>query len=371
MKLLKHTYLMLLLSFLIACNDDNDDTTPNSLTDQIDQYLEQNQAEDAPGLSILIKHEGELIYEHSKGLANTTNGHTIDGDTQFRIGSITKPFTAIAIMKLFEEDKISLNDKLLKYLPTLPASFSEITIEHLLTHRAGLLDYIDDNSDLNALDNLPTSAVLDLVEASGLANLKFEPGSAGDYSNTGYVLLALILEEVTGVRYPDFLRKEIFEPTGMSNTFVISEAEHLGDHGNNYALSYGTTLKVLGFNSLIYGAGGVASTSNDLMRFTDALLDHKIIAKETLDLMTKTHSSIPEYGDYGLGWFTGTGSYWHTAKYSSVHDFWHLGGFDGYRTVLSINPTLDLQTVILTNNGQTSQDIFLEIMRITRNHLQQ
>ncbi len=370
MKHFKHTLFLFVLALLFACNNE-DEVNPTSLTTQIDYYLEQNQSASGPGLSILIKHEGTIVYERSKGLARMVDSQVINGDTQFRIGSITKPITAIAIMKLVEENKLELTDKLLTFLPTLPSNFSEITIEHLLTHRAGLRDYIDDNSDLSTLNNLPTSAVLNLIDGSGLESLKFEPGTAGDYSNTGYVFLALIIEEVTGISYPEFLSKEIFRAIEMSNTFVISESEHLGDNGGNYALSFGTNLNVLGFNSLIYGAGGVASTANDMMRFTDALLNYEIITKETLDRMTQTYSSIPEYGDYGLGWFTGTGNYWHSGKYSSTNDYWHLGGFDGYRTVLSINPDLDLQVVILSNNGQASQDLFLEILRMTRIYFKQ
>ncbi|MEQ9402855.1 MAG: serine hydrolase domain-containing protein [Cyclobacteriaceae bacterium] len=370
MKHLKNFLSLILLALLFACNSDSD-VAPNSLSKQIDDHLEQNQNPSEPGLSILIKHEGEIIYERSVGLARKVDSHLIDTDTQFRIGSITKPITAIAIMKLVEEDKLELSDKLLKFLPELPSSFSEINVNHLLTHRSGLRDYIDDNNDLNTLDNLPTSAVLDFVDGSGLENLKFEPGMAGDYSNTGYVFLALIIEKVTGISYPDYLRMKIFEPVKMSNTFVISESQHLGDNGNNYALSFATNLNVLGFNSLIYGAGGVASTANDLMRLSDALLNYEIVTKETHDQMTQTYSSIPEYGDYGLGWFTGTGSYWHAGKFSDVNDFWHMGGFDGYRTVLSINPDLHLQVAILSNNGQTTQDLFLEILRMTRIYIKQ
>lgn len=364
--------LILTTFILSSCgNTDDNELTQKNLGDKINSFLEQNQSNTAPGISIVVKHEGVIVYEQNKGLARTTDSHVIDTDTQFRIGSITKPFTAIAIMKLVEENRISLDEKLVDYIPSLPSNLAEITIEHLLTHRSGLIDYIDENEDLRILDNIPTSEILTFIEGSGLENLLFEPGSQGDYSNTGYVFLALIIEKVSGVSFPEYLQIEIFEPVQMSNSFVISEYEHLGDNGNNYALSFGTNLKVLGFNSLIYGAGGIASTTKDLIRFTDALLNYEIITKPTLDMMTKTKGPLPGLGDYGLGWLTGTGNYWHTGKYSDADDFWHSGGNDGYRSVLSINPILDLQVVILTNNGDTSQTMMYNILEITRNYIKQ
>ncbi|MCE7990988.1 MAG: beta-lactamase family protein [Roseivirga sp.] len=364
-------WLLALIIVTQSCADDDQPTEALTLPEQIDQYLADHQSTDSPGLSIAIRQAGQTVYQNNRGLARESGQRVIDSDTQFRVGSITKPITAIAIMQLLEQGEIGLNNKLLSFYPELPAAFEAITVEHLLTHRSGLLDYIDDNTDLSALDNVQTSTVLGFFDDTGLENLNFVPGTAGDYSNTGYVLLALIIEKVSGMSYPDYLRQNLFNPTGMTRSFVISEHQHLGDAGNNYALSFGNSLKVKGFNSLIYGASGVASTTNDLLLFMEALLSNELISQESLDLMIPSRGAIPGIADYGLGWMTGTGQYWHSADLTDNNDFWHSGGFDGYRTVLSFNPDLDLQVVILTNGGDATQEIMWGLLKLVRNHYKQ
>ncbi|MEO9965536.1 MAG: serine hydrolase domain-containing protein [Reichenbachiella sp.] len=366
-ELLKYLVIMMWLVITTSCTEDSE--LPNQLPEKIANYLESTQAENQPGLSILIKHQGNVIYSGSKGLARVEGSVALDEHTGFRVGSITKPITAVAIMQLVESDKLALNDKLLHFLPDLPESFSEITIAHLLSHQAGLRDYINDNGNLAALNNVTTTQILDLIPGSGLDQLLFAPGTAGKYSNTGYVFLALIIEQVTGLSYPEYLQANIFEPAGMSDSFVISEKQHMGDINEDYALSFGMNLKVLGFNSLLYGGSGVVSSTSDLSLFVSALHKGELISKQSLESMTQSRASLPEMADYGLGWLTGTGIYWHTNKYSGKNDYWHTGGFDGYRTVLSINPDLGLEIIILTNNGDKSQQQMYDIIEITRDYL--
>lgn len=358
------------LFFMFSCN--NEDPVmeiPTTLEGKLDQYLEQNQASNRPGLSIAVRKDGQLVYQGNEGMARFDTDLPISSATQFRIGSISKPITALAIMKLVEDGEISLEDKLLSFYPELPANFKDITLKHLLSHRSGLLDYIDDNTNLSSLDNVPTAEVLNFFENSGLENLNFEPGSMGRYSNTGYVLLALVVENVTGISFPDYLDQVFFSPIGMDNTFVISEQKHLGDKGENYALSFGTAIRVKGFNSLIYGASGVVSTTTDMMKFTEALLENQIVSEASLDLMTQTQGAVPNIEtDYGLGWLTGTGNYWHTNRITDPNDFWHSGGFDGYQTVLSINPDLDLEVIILSNGGNDTKEKMWDILELTRKH---
>ncbi len=363
-------FAVLLFTFL-SCSDDDTVVTPGTLESKIDEYLDLNQSADQPGLSIAVRRDGQVIYQGNAGIARFDVDQTINSNTQFRTGSISKPITAIAIMQLVEEGELNLSDKLLTFYPELPASFEEITIDHLLSHRSGLLDYIDDNSDLAALNDLNMQDALDFISSpsSGFENLVFEPGTMGRYSNTGYVLLALVVEKVTGSSLPEYLDQHIFHPAGMNNTFVISEDEHLGDNGENYALSLGNNLNVLGFNSLIYGASGVVSTASDMMLFVESLLGNEIVSQETLDVMTQSRGSVPNIEtDYGLGWLTGTGTYWHTGFITDPNDFWHSGGFDGYQTVLSINPDLDLEVIILTNGGNDTKEKMWDILELTRNH---
>ncbi len=368
---LKITYLLFLTlftpAFLSSCDTQNEPEL--TLEETIQGYVENNFDDDEAGIGVRLIQSGQPHITYSKGLARIDQQISIDENTQFRTGSISKPITALAILKLVQEDKLNLTDTINEYLSPLPSSYENITIEHLLTHTSGILDYITDNNNVLALDNLTTSQVLELFDSVGLANLNFTPGSKGEYSNTGYVLLALIIEKITNTSYPQYIKQVIFDPLQMTNSFVISENAHLGDFGENYALSYGISLKVLGFNSLIYGASGVVSTINDLTLFTEALINHQIVNKETLDLMTTTHSSIEAMSDYGYGWLTSTGNYWHSGKHTGPNDYFHSGGFDGYKTLLYINPDMDYQVIILTNNGVTSERHMWRLQTTIRNYI--
>lgn len=357
------------LSILVSCAGNEQNNSHLNLEETIEGYVENNFEDNEAGISVRLIQSGKSDFSYSKGLARIDSKISIDENTQFRTASITKPFTALAILKLVEDGRLTVDDKISSYLTPLPSSYSDITVEHLLTHTSGILDYITDNNDLSSLDNLTTSTVLDLIDNSGLENLIFAPGTKGDYSNTGYVLLALIIEEITNTSFPHYMKEEFFDPLGMTNSFVISEDSHLGDFGENYALSHGYDLKVLGFNSLIYGANGIVSTVNDLARFTEALINHQIVKKETLALMTTTHSSIEGISDYGYGWLTGTGAYWHIGKHTGRNDYFHSGGYDGYKTLLYISPDLNFQVIVLTNNGATSEQHMWRLQTEIRNYI--
>ncbi|MBO6536790.1 MAG: beta-lactamase family protein [Balneolaceae bacterium] len=357
------------LSIFISCADNEQNNSHLNLEETIEGYVENNFEDNEAGISVRLIQSGKSDFSYSKGLARIDGKISIDENTQFRTASITKPFTALAILKLVEDGRLTVDDKISSYLTPLPSSYSDITVEHLLTHTSGILDYITDNNDLSSLDNLTTSNVLELIDNSGLENLSFAPGTKGDYSNTGYVLLALIIEEITNTSFPLHMKEEFFDPLGMTNSFVISEDTHLGDFGENYALSYGYDLNVLGFNSLIYGANGIVSTINDLTKFTEALINHQIVKKETLALMTTTHSSIEGISDYGYGWLTSTGVYWHTGKHTGRNDYFHSGGYDGYKTLLYISHDLNFQVIILTNNGATSEQHMWRLQTEIRNYI--
>ncbi|RDY58722.1 serine hydrolase domain-containing protein [Flagellimonas nanhaiensis] len=369
----KYLYASLLFMFIYwlqSCSsDDSSNDIPQNLSAVIDDVLEK-QASNRPGVAVLVRKDGDVVYQQTKGLARTSDNLSINSNTGFRIGSITKTFTALGIMKLVEQDLISLEDKVMDFIPELSDAFSSISVKQLLDHSAGLLDYIDDNNDLSTLDGVTTSQVLDLIPISGLENLLFEPGTSAEYSNTGYVFLALIIERISRMSYPSYMQTNIFAPLGMSNTFVINENEHLGDKNGNYALNFGNLIKVKGFDSLIYGPSGIVSTINDLNLFVEAILLNQIVSETTLQSMIQPSSSISWLGDYGLGWITGTGTnYWHQdANLTDSNDYWHIGGFDGYRSILSINPNLNLEIIILTNNGDASQELSYSIVRKVREY---
>lgn len=359
----------LLFIVFAACSDDNPTgalETEATITETMDAYLDRTQPADEPGVSILIRKNGQTTYQHSKGLAKKGGNVPITSRTGFRIGSITKTFTALAIMRLVEQGEVTLDDKLLDHIPSLPASFKDITIAQLLTHESGLLDYLNDNNNRQTLNNITNDRILELLPTTGIQNLEFAPGSRAEYSNTGFVMLAMIIEQVAGKSYPVFMQEQFFDRLGMSDSYIIHADRRMSNSGKAFAMAYGTTTQVFNFNALIYGASNQVSSLEDLNVFVEALLNGDVVRLETLQQMTQTRSRIPEFFDYGYGWQTGTGQHWHTGIYTSPNDFWHLGGFDGYRAIISFNPDLDLQVVVLTNNGERSQEQMLDILELAR-----
>ena len=358
----------LVFTIAIGCSNDKEEIpSPETMSEAIQLHLENNQSPNSPGISVFIKHQNE-VYVAGRGLAQLSPAFQIDESTQFRTASVTKPITAVAILTLVENQLLNLDDFLVDYIPNLPNSYSAITIRHLLLHSSGLLDFIDDNTDQSGLDNFSNEDLINSLPTSGLDVLQFPPGNGGDYSNTGYALLASVIEKASGMSYPEYLSAKIFEPTGMVNSYVITQDIQLGDHGNNYALSFGETHLINGYNSVIYGPNGVVSTVWDLSLFIEAFDGGLIVSEMNKDVMIQAQSSLPGIADYGLGWMTGEGNYWHTEVYTNSTDYWHTGGYDGFRSVLYHSPELELTVIILTNNGDTSQQIMFDILELARNY---
>ena len=359
-------YILLTALLLTSCDSSDPNPTPTTISEVIETYLDETQLDHEAGLSVLVRKDGQRVFQGSRGVAHLEGRAPLSDRTAFRLASVTKPFTALAIMRLVERETLELDEAITDYLPELPAHFSSITIAHLLSHRSGLHDYIDDNTDFSSLDGMTPAELLEVLPTSGLEDLQFAPGTQGDYSNTGYFLLALIVERASGQSFPEFMDSAFFTPLGMADSYIIHEGRLMGARGEEHALAFGATTRVRGIESLIYGPSGQVGSTRDLDLFISALIRGDIVSQQTLDLMTQSMGPLPEVADYGYGWMTGTGSYWHTGLYSSPNDFFHTGGFDGYRTVLSINPDLDLQVVILSNNGEKSQGQMFEILRRVR-----
>ena len=346
-----------------------------NLSDTLDTYLNTNQPEDAPGLSVLVRKDGQVVYKKSKGLANSFTGAQINNNTGFRLGSVTKPFVALAIMQLEERGFLNLEDRLAQYIPGISEVYGDITLFQLLTHQSGIPDYVNDTDNLMPLDNLTTEQFINLGITTGESELEFSPGSQAQYSNTGYVALTAVIEHVTGLSFVDYMQLEIFDYLGMNNSYVINENRQMGDLGEDAALSHARTKKVYAigfenqeFNALIYGSSGQVSSIEDMNAFLIGLANEEIVSRQTLDKMLVPQSPLNDIGDYGLGWLLGTGNYWHNDRYTSKSDYWHSGGYGGYRTLLSISPQHGIEVVVLTNGGNITQEHTWNILELVRQH---
>jgi CubicO group peptidase (beta-lactamase class C family) len=314
-----------------------------SITETIDAYLEANLFNDEAGISLLVRKDGEVVYKKSKGLANKLTGQLINSHTGFRLASISKPFVALAIMQLYEQKKIALEDSILIYQPELPLSWKPITIHHLLSHRSGIPDFLNDLHLAEQFKNINNQDVVNyFVEHK---KLEFIPGDQADYSNSGYMLLAEIIERISGKNFEDYMVNNLFVPNGMKNSYILDEKSVSRP---NDALNYADKNTLWGLNINTNGGDGQVASIDDMNIFIQELLKGSFVSTETLDLMREIYSKL-EQGNYGYGWFKG-------ARYED--SFTAGGSMDGFESVLIIEPAIDLQYVGLSNGGQiTSQHI--------------
>lgn len=184
-------------------------------------------AQKIPGLALAVCRDGKVIKAGGYGLANVELGVSVTPQTIFQTGSVGKQFTSMAIMMLVEEGKIGLDDKLPKDIPESPAAWKDVTIRNLLTHTSGVADYGGEEESMGkgVINFRQDYTEEELVQAFAKMPMDFAPGDKWSYSNTGYVLLGIVIHRVTGKFYGDFLQERIFQALGMNSTRIISEAD--------------------------------------------------------------------------------------------------------------------------------------------------
>lgn len=293
--------------------------------------------------TVLIADSGEVIYENAFGYANLEWKVPMTVDTKFRIGSISKQFTATIIMQLVEEGKIKLNDKLTDYLPDYRKDTGDkITIHHLLTHTSGIVSYT--NLPNVWIDSLKNSYEKNyFIKHFHSSDLEFEPGTKYNYNNTGYYLLAAIIEEVTGKHFGDVLRERIIEPAGMKNTGSEDDDIIVEKMASGYLRSLDTYRE----DRYMYmpnamGAGHMHSIVRDLYKWDQALYTEKILSKESKEKMF-----TPFLNNYGCGWvirkFAAPGS-----SDSSIV-IMHGGGINGFNTLFARDTSTRSTLIIFSN----------------------
>ena len=237
---------------------------------------------------------GNQIYNNSTGFKDRKNEAPIDEQTRFRIGSISKIFTAVMIMQLIEENKLNLESRLSEFIPRVKLS-DQITIEQLLSHKSGtfnyteLKDYYNFHQDSLTLD--------EIVDKFNVKRRKFKPGKKYEYSNSNYILLTLILEQIEQDNYGSILKKKILEPYQLNNTYCCNN-RHLDDDAKSYYFVKNNWIDAENSNlEIASGAGGITSNGHDVNRFLSLLFSNKILSKESVDLMKLNTLNF----EYGLG----------------------------------------------------------------------
>jgi CubicO group peptidase (beta-lactamase class C family) len=351
--------------FLLEQGADSTIKLPN-LEKMVDTYFNFITKEDYPGAAVLISKNGQIQIFKSYGYANLENEVLFRTDMKFKIASVTKQYTAAAILKLQEQGFLNVNDRVSKYVPEMPGG-SEVTIHHLLTHSSGLPRDINDNF----LKTLPV--VYDtktMLEESKNLKSVFNPGESWSYSNFAYSILAIIIERVSGLSYSNFLDKHFFEPLGMLSTGIYKWDELIGweivpNEVSGYFTKNGKYYRSLNLGRGI-GAGNLYSTLEDLYKWNEALFNHKALNQVSLEaalIPVQTKDGSPDkFGiQYGYGlWIQNINNT------RSIH---HGGAIDGYECRLLRLPDLNMNIIIFLNRfpfpiGINTDIISQEIVRI-------
>ena len=299
-----------------------------------DQLAKQDRVSGA----ILIARDNKVLLEKAWGQANRETGAAATTETQFRLGSLNKMFTATAVLQLVEAGKLSLQDPIGKYFSDYPNKevASKVTVRHLLTHTGGTGDIFGPEFDANRL-NLKEHA--DYVRLFGARALAFEPGSEDRYSNYGFVLLGVLIEKISGQSYYDFVRERIFQPAGMHSADSLPEDVDVPRRAAGYRRdgdSWKSNASKLPYRGM--AAGGGYSTIGDIWRFAQALQSGKLLSKATLAEATRPQNNKQWYG-YG---FTLLGA-------NEIRSYGHGGGAPGMNADLRIYPELGYVLISLSN----------------------
>jgi CubicO group peptidase (beta-lactamase class C family) len=296
--------------------------------------------------SILIVHDGQVLAERSFGSANLEWNIPNAASTRFHIGSITKQFTAASILLLADRGKLRLGDPVSKYIDNAPADWTNITLLHLLTHTSGIVSITDLPPDQAALTRGGTPA--EILERFRNQPLLFPPGTQARYSNSGYILLGMIVEKVAGEPYAAFLQKNIFAPLGMRDTGVDNGTDVVENLASGYLLQGGTYARAEFVDMRIpFAAGDLYSTTNDLARWEEGLYGGKLLSPDSLRRMT-----TPGLGDFGLGVVV--------KQEKGERVISHAGGIQGFVADLRYYPDQRIAVVVLSNTESSDTLILSE-----------
>ena len=288
--------------------------------------------------AVLVAKDGQILFDRAYGLANVEWQVPNTPETRFRIGSITKQFTAAAILLLEERGKLSIDDPVSKYVADTPAAWEPITLRQLLNHTSGIPAFTA-WPDYEILKRSPLELEKGLMRLREQP-LEFAPGEKYSYSNSGYLLLGHIIEKVTGQKYGTFVQEQILGPLGLKDTAPDSNTAIIPRRASGYVLAKGQLQNAAYINMEVpHAAGALYSTTHDLLLWTQALMGGRLLSAASLEKMT-----TPGKGDYGFGLVVRT-----VADRKSIE---HGGGIEGFNTQMNHYPESRVTVVVLANvNG--------------------
>lgn len=358
MRLLRPTFVITLLVITASAGTFS---SAQVSPEQIDAIFAPLKSDSAPGAAVLVVRNGREVFRRGYGVTDLRTHQPIDPNTNFRLASFTKQFTATCIMLLVHDGKLRYDDRLTEIFPEFPAYGKTITIRNLLNHTSGLPDY--EEILMKQYSATPEDKIPQILDAGVLKSLEqqtvgiFPAGSKWQYSNSGYAVLAMIVEKVSGKPFGQFLRERIFAPLDMKNTLAYEK-------GKNEVLhrAYGHTKEKDGWRetdqsptSAVLGDGGIYSSIDDLAKWDRALREHTLLSEADMrPALTPVQLSVqakPADGknpSYGFGWFLD--------PYQGHKRMSHDGETVGFLTTIQRFPDDDLTVIVLANRTDVSPD---------------
>jgi CubicO group peptidase (beta-lactamase class C family) len=321
------------------------------LAAEIDAAIAPHYKADEPGSTVIVTKDGKVVFRKAYGLANLEKKTPLTPDTTLRLGSITKQFTATAILMLAEEGKLSVKDEITKFFPDYPVNGKKVTIEHLLQHTSGIKSYTNKpDFMINAHKDFTVAQMID-----GFKNdpFEFEPGTNFNYNNSGYILLGAIIEKVSGMPYAKFLEQRIFKPLKMDHTAYEGHERSKAPQAAGYARQ-GDSYKPAMALSMTqpYAAGALVSNVDDLARWDKAIADGKLLKAASWQ-QAFTGAVLPDGKPthYGYGWGEGT--------VQGAKTIGHGGGIFGFSTYAFRIPSEKLYVAVLNNadSGKVAPEV--------------
>jgi CubicO group peptidase (beta-lactamase class C family) len=312
---------------------------------KIDEYLRtQMKAQQIPGVALAVVRDGKIVLARGYGFANVEHQVPVKPETIFQSGSTGKQFTATAVMMLVEEGKLSLDDKITRFFPDAPASWSAITVRHLLTHTSGMTDY---PQDFDLRRDYTEDDLLQRIKAIPLA---FQPGEKWSYSNLAYVTLGILIHKVSGKFYGDFLQERVFKPLDMTTARIISEADIIPNRAAGYRVANGQ-LKNQNWVSPSLNTtadGALYLTVYDMAKWDAALYTEKLLKRSSLEQMwTKVKLNDGKTVGYGFGWGL--------AEVRGHRIIEHGGAWQGFKAQISRYVDDKLTIILFANQTRANQ----------------
>jgi CubicO group peptidase (beta-lactamase class C family) len=338
--------IRLLIIITMTLSADAASPLPDALIDKLDMLFQDYNQPGAPGASVMIILNGKIAFVKGYGLADVEKKAPCGPDTDFRLASVTKQFTAMSVLILAQRKRLSFDEHLTDFFPEFPAYGRDTTVRHLLTHTSGLLDYED---------LIPKGTTIPVVDRDVLRLMLqqdktyFPPGTQYRYSNTAYALLALIVEARSGNTFARFLQENIFRPLKMSHTLAYEQGLSVVPNR-----AYGYSPEGRGFKrtdqsltSSVLGDGGIYSSVADLYKWDQALYTDKLVSRKLLKLaFTPGPATEHPNTGYGFGWFIG--------QYRGLREIWHSGNTIGFTTRIARFPDKHFTVIILTNRNEAN-----------------